>query len=189
MFRRQVSFAAFIAFWAFQAYAACPESGFKYEQNMLRQVLDGKATRVFFVDVFGGPWPIPNRYEVNRYENANPPKIRLASPSNVLAQLLPSDCFYHLIGHISIGSYEKEVEPRGKAFNSKHDISTRTWKSGNLEIKVNKWKPKTRPGRVIISVLIHNDDQFIKITDEDPKLWELMLDVHRALKAKEPVKN
>lgn len=167
--------------WSCQAFATCPESGFKYDKHILRQVLKGDSARVFFVNVFGGPWPIPNRFEVVRNES-DTAELILASPNNIATG--SPECFYNLLGHISIGTYKKEVGPRREGFNSRHHISIQTSESGGLVVQISKWKPKARPHRLIISVLIHNKDQFIKITDQDPQLWKTMLEVHRALKEK-----
>lgn len=145
---------------------------FSNEVKNIDDVARGVVKGVFFIRLFDGLWPVPDRYQVYSYEKDG---INLHSPYDIL-NILNANCPVKTVGFITFGRYDKSEYsvddkslPRDKV-TIKHD--------GSFTIEIHNVSFSERK---LNYVLIHNDTQYIKISDENPNLWRVMLSVFKAI--------
>ncbi len=146
---------------------------------------------VFYVNLFGGPWPIPNRYEILGVTRGG--SIRLMSPSE--SCLVGTNICRKKIGLIRYGKLGKrgelssieQIAPKSKKRYAK-GVRIINQKYGELKVVIlrEKFTNSAEPEQ---SVVIYNDKEYILIADENKNLWKCMLTLHQDIKNKLASKN
>ena len=124
------------------------------ENQRIRAVVDGDTEQIFFLRIFDGFMPVPNRYVVN-----GPGTLRAMSrrPEDALG----------LTGSMHFGPRselpqfsDEDPEPCAQAEFTRHGL--------NVEV---------RDYRGVRWVVLYDDSEYLSIVDFNHDLWEAMLDV------------
>ena len=145
---------------------------FLKEAKSIDNVAHGIVNGIFFIRVFSQLWPVPDRYQVYGYEGK---WVSLHSPYDI-RNVLDVVCSPRTVGFISFGDY-KEYE---RVYNGKldpHDKITLKH-DGRFTIEIHS---VLFTKRKLSYVLIHDDSEFIEITDENQDLWRVMYDTFKKI--------
>lgn len=144
-------------------------------------------SKVFYVDVFNGPWPIPDRYEVMGSSGGG--MVRMVSPPQTC--LIGAHVCKKPIGVIRYGKFEKhggpadveQIAPKSGVKFSKDAKSVNKVYHG-LKIRILTQRLGNNPAP-LQTVVIYNNDEYVLIADQNKDLWKCMLVLHHELKAAE----
>jgi hypothetical protein len=134
------------------------------ENQRIRAVLDGNTEQVFFLEIFGGHMPVPNRF--------------VATGAGVFGTtwggVLPSPD--------SPGPDELAPELDGNIrFGSRSELSLPSQEAGDLCEAVVSTRHglnvETCDARCVMWAVVYDDNEFLSIMDNNHTLWESMLDV------------
>lgn len=130
-------------------------------------VLSGHAKNVHFVKVFDGIIPVPNRYTLIASESS---RHEFYGSSN---QGITKD----LYGHIVFGNYKKDAVFLKKLLPSDKHIKERTNKYELQVILYELHLSSGIDGKYTV-VLIHDESDYMVVSDSNNKLWVTMLFVY-----------
>jgi hypothetical protein len=138
------------------------------EARAVRDVLSGAANSVFFIDIFGGMMPVPNRFVPFARE---PDSFNDRSADLILRgiDLLEQS------GSIHVG-LRRDLNLKLEGFDSILCKETMLYRHG-LEVVIREFSTFSQ-------VLIYDEEEYITITGSNPYLWEAMIDVWAGLKAR-----
>lgn len=148
----------------------------KEELEQIKESVPGSTKGVFFIDIFDGLMPVPDRYKILINRETRYP-LRFFSPVQLDESLKSSPGTY---GEISIGSYKKYLK-RNKADEKVAGKSllkkTKMFKYGLHILTFALTKDIKDVGKAgqIIGVVIHNGKTYISIEDQNKLLWRAML--------------
>lgn len=148
------------------------DSEFLTEDNNVENVAHGIVNGVFFMRVFNGLWPIPDRYQVYGYEHES---ISLHSPYD-MTNMLGIDCPIKTVGFISFGNYGVYKRIYDEKPNLHDQVTVEQIGRYTLELHHVSFVK-----RKLNYVLIHDDSEYIKITDENQNLWRVMFDTFKKI--------
>ena len=139
---------------------------FLNEVKNINNLTHGVVKRLFFIHIFNGLWPVPDRYQVYSYGKDG---ISLQSPYDI-RNILNSNCPEKIVGYITFGQYDKSEHSIDDKLLP-HDSVTMEH-DGLFTIEIHRVSFRER---TLGYVLIHDDTQYIKIVDENQNLWRAML--------------
>jgi len=134
-------------------------------------------SKLFYVDLFGGPWPIPDRYELMGVSGSG--AIRMSSPPQTC--LIGSHLCKKPIGIIRYGKFQKNGEPKsveqiapkaGMRFSKDAKSVDKDYHGLRVRILTQKLGSKQKP---LQTVVIYNSKEYIIIADQNRDLWKCML--------------
>lgn len=159
-----VSVAAFL-FCSFAfAFPSLDESIASEETDMSSTDL-ASMRNVFFVRVFGGLMPVPNRFGVVASAVA---RHELTSP--VLTE--PRTAF--LVGSIIIGRRDVSDDANAEFEKILHAAES-TVSKGHFKIAfLPSSNPSNRPYASLRKFVLFNEREYVLVSDSNPKLWELL---------------
>lgn len=143
------------------------------ENQRIRAVVDGSTNRVFFIDVFGGYMPVPNRFAVRgdgelRSTATGVHRGARTAESPEELSVLNGAIRFGPRSDLELPSDDEDqasgIELCGKAAFARYGL--------NVQIRD---YPNSRWAS------IYNDEQFLSVMDTNRGLWEAMLDVWFAL--------
>lgn len=140
------------------------------ETARIRSVVYDNSKSVYFIRVFGGLIPLPDRYVLTVTSG---PVLEFNSRLEV--SLVPEPT-----GYIRAGMYQDYLDIYASQFDNRKttDVDSR---GGELEITLFH-PPEGVPALARINtILIHDAKQFLLISDQNPELWKAMLEVYERL--------
>ena len=162
----------FILNWTY-GYAENVDDSYKIEIKNIQNSSIKKHGNLFFIELFGGAFPIPSRFEITNYINN---KLILESPihlwNNPTHTLIEGNNF---TGGIEVGRYIKKDNPKYRTIESRIKL-IKSKNVKNLSISIYKEKlNRSASLNDFYMVYIHDQKEYIRITDKNIYLWEALV--------------
>lgn len=136
----------------------------------------GNSARIFFVDIFGGPWPIPDRYEILGPSGNG--AIRMVSPPHICVS--GAHVCTRPNGLIKYGPLSTSLREGETHEKTTKNVTVEHEKHDGLMVTI-RTLPSKANHKPVRAVTIYGKNQYILIADAEPNLWRCMLMLHTKL--------
>lgn len=158
----------------------------QYRDEVVRieRSLKGDKAGLFFIEIFSGAFPIPNRYEIVNGAYMGGTQLLLNSPPvfrNDLQRSLERGLVFS--GNIELGSYQDYLkrtadEKSRPAARSEENFLVERKRVYGLEVErrmpdKKHWSASEIGAPVLI--FIHNNKEYLRLVDSNSYLWETLL--------------